>query len=237
MTNELTLDQIMDLTRGIPLTRNVLKTALATANDEQRAFIADLLTAEHASRKQAKQDRLLRQAKFPVRKTLNNYDYSMITWPTGWQQSDLLSLDFITNHHDLVFYGDMGTGKTHRAIGLGHAACQARYTTRFFTAASLIAFLRQAQDKGTLNAAITTIGKAKLITIDEFGYPPSTSPGPASYTRSSLTPTKPSPSSTPRTLSFPAGEQYSGTRTWPPRSSTTPSTTDTSSTSPEPPGD
>ncbi|WP_270975903.1 IS21-like element helper ATPase IstB [Trueperella sp.] len=172
MTNELTLDQIMDLTRGIPLTRNVLKTALATASTDQRAFIADLLTAEHESRKRAKEDRLLRQAKFPVRKTLINYDYSMITWPTGWHQDDLLSLDFIANHHDLVFYGDVGTGKTHLAIGIGHAACQAGYTTRFFTTASLIAHLRQAQDKGTLEAAITAIGKANLIIIDEFGYLP-----------------------------------------------------------------
>lgn len=145
MKNVLTVDQIMDLTQGIPLTRNVLRNALETASKDQRTFMADLLTAEHASRQRARQDRLLRQARFPLRKTLNDYDYSMITWPANWQQSDLLSLEFIANHHDLVLYGDVGTGKTHLAIGLGHAACQAGYATRFFTAASLIAYLRQAQ--------------------------------------------------------------------------------------------
>lgn len=172
MKNVLTVDQIMDLTQGIPLTRSVLRNALETASKDQRAFMADLLTAEHASRQRARQDRLLRQARFPLRKTLNDYDYSMITWPANWQQSDLLSLEFIANYHDLVLYGDVGTGKTHLAIRLGHAACQAGYATRFFTAASLIAYLRQAQDKGTLEAAITSIGKANLIIINEFGYLP-----------------------------------------------------------------
>ena len=167
-----TIDHVMNLTRGIPLTRTVLKTVLETANDDQRAFMADLLTAEHASRKRAKHDQLLRQARFPVRKTLTGYDYSMITWPTNWHQEDLLSLEFITNNHDLVFYGDVGTGKTHLAIGIGHAACHTGYNVRFFTAASLIALLRHAQDKGTLEAAITSIGKADLIIIDEFGYLP-----------------------------------------------------------------
>ncbi|WP_231700155.1 IS21-like element helper ATPase IstB [Arcanobacterium phocae] len=167
-----TIDQLMALTRGIPLTRAVLKTALEKANHDQRAFMADLLRAEHESRKQAKHDRLLRQARFPVRKTLDNYDYAMITWPANWQKDNLLKLEFIPNHHDLVFYGDVGTGKTHLAIALGHAACQAGYPTRFFTTASLIAYLRQAQDKGTLEAAINTIGKVDLIIIDEFGYLP-----------------------------------------------------------------
>lgn len=55
---------------------------------------------------------------------------------------------------------------------LSHTACQTGYATRFFTTASLIAYLRQAQDKGTLEATITSIGKANLIIIDKFRYLP-----------------------------------------------------------------
>lgn len=167
-----TIEQIMDLIVGIPLTRNVLRHALADATVSERRFIADFLTAEHASRAASKKARLIRQARFPTHKTFDGYDYSMITWPPDWGRKNLHNLDFITNHEDIVCYGDVGTGKTHLAIATGYAACHQGYIVRFFTAASLIALLREAKKKGTLERTITQIGKANLIIIDEFGYLP-----------------------------------------------------------------
>lgn len=167
-----TTQDIMNALGRIPLTRSVLRDHLEKATGDQRRFMADLIHAETLSRRAARQARLLAQARFPVRKTLEGYDYSMIGWPPNWGRSNLTGLDFIPACEDLVFYGDVGTGKTHLALGLGHAACQAGHPTRFFTAASLIAHLRHAQDKGILDAAITSIGKAELIIIDEFGYLP-----------------------------------------------------------------
>lgn len=44
------VDQVMDLSVGIPLTKNVLRQVLEKATPANRRFLADLLTAEHASR-------------------------------------------------------------------------------------------------------------------------------------------------------------------------------------------
>lgn len=166
------VDQVMDLTVGIPLTKNVLRQVLEKATPANRRFLADLLTAEHASRTETRKNRLIRQAHFPVHKTFDGYDYSMIHWPPDWGRNNLHSLSFISSHEDLVCYGDVGTGKTHLAIATGYAACHAGYSVRFFTAASLIAFLREATEKGVLDQAITRIGKTDLLIIDEFGYLP-----------------------------------------------------------------
>lgn len=167
-----TIEEIMSMTVGIPLTKSVLREALENATATQRRFIGDLLAAERASRAESKKARLIRRAGFPTRKTFDGYDYTMITWPPDWGRKNLHNLEFIPNREDIVCYGDVGTGKTHLAIATGYAACHAGYSVRFFTAASLIAALREATEKGTLERTITQIGKTNLLIIDEFGYLP-----------------------------------------------------------------
>lgn len=129
----------------------------------------------------------------------------MIHWPPDWGRNNLHSLSFISSHEDLVCYGDVGTGKTHLAIATGYAACHAGYSVRFFTAASLIAFLREVTEKGVLDQAITRIGKTDLLIIDEFVISLSITKEHAWPTKSSLTLTKPSPLFTPRTSNSPGG--------------------------------
>ena len=71
-----------------------------------------------------------------------------------------------------MFYGDVGTGKTHLAIALGYRACQEGVRVKFTTAAALVAQLRQAAAAGMLEKQLTQIGRHELIIIDELGYLP-----------------------------------------------------------------
>ena len=114
-------EDIMSLLPGIPLTRQVLANALETADDTQRRFLYDLLVSERESRYHSRINRLMRAARFPSRKTFTGYDWSAITCPPDWGRKNLETLDFIDAHEDLVLYGDVGCGKTHLAIALGHA--------------------------------------------------------------------------------------------------------------------
>lgn len=72
----------------------------------------------------------------------------------------------------MVLYGPVGTGKTHLAIGLGVAACEAGLETRFFTAASLATKLDEARRGGTLEKLFQSIDRAELVILDEWGYLP-----------------------------------------------------------------
>lgn len=167
-----TAEQVMELSRNLPLTRSVLKQAVENATPGQLGFLAALFTAENASRAESKRNRLLRQAGFPQAKTLDGYDWSMAAFPADWGREQLASLEFIDRAEDLVLYGDVGCGKTHLAIAIGTLACRRGIPVRFFTASGLIMRLRKAKTENRLDQELKTIGKADLLVIDELGYLP-----------------------------------------------------------------
>jgi len=171
-TRKTTAEQVMELSRNLPLTRSVLRQAVENATPGQLGFLADLFMAENASRAESKRARLLRQAGFPQPKELDGYDWSMAAFPTDWGREQLTSLEFIDRAEDLVLYGDVGCGKTHLAIAIGALACRRGIPVRFFTASGLIMRLRRAKDEGRLDQELRTIGKADLLVIDELGYLP-----------------------------------------------------------------
>lgn len=164
--------EILDLARGLPFTKSVLNSVVGQASAAQRRFLHSFFTLEQESREVAKQARLTQKASFPVIKTLTGYDWSHLNWPPDWGRAQLTSLDFINHRENLVLYGDVGTGKTHLAIALGYAACQAGYKVKFTTAASLVSMLRNAQTMGRLDRELATISRTNLIIIDELGYLP-----------------------------------------------------------------
>ena len=227
-----TAEQVMELSRNLPLTRSVPGRAVENATPGQLGFLAALFTAENASRAESKRNRLLRQAGFPQSKELDGYDWSMAAFPTDWGREQLVSLEFIDRAEDLVLYGDVGCGKTHLAIAIGTLACRRGIPVRFFTASGLIMRLRKAKTENRLDQELKTIGKADLLIIERARLPAHRhrrrqAPVPGS----SPTATKGEASSSPRTSSSADGATCSATATWPPPSSTASSTTAASSDS------
>lgn len=82
------------------------------------------------------------------------------------------SPDFIDRREDPVLCGPVGTGKTHLATATGRAACQDKVPVRFFTVLSLVTRLRRAKRDNRLDGELAQIGKARLVILDELGYPP-----------------------------------------------------------------
>ena len=227
-----TAEQVMELSRNLPLTRSVPGRAVENATPGQLGFLAALFTAENASRAESKRNRLLRQAGFPQSKELDGYDWSMAAFPADWGREQLVSLEFIDRAEDLVLYGDVGCGKTHLAIAIGTLACRRGIPVRFFTASGLIMRLRKAKTENRLDQELKTIGKADLLVIERARIPAHRhrrrqAPVPGS----SPTATKGEASSSPRTSSSADGATCSATATWPPPSSTASSTTAASSDS------
>ncbi|HUH52473.1 MAG TPA: IS21-like element helper ATPase IstB [Microbacteriaceae bacterium] len=171
------VEEVMESARGLPFTKLMLKEKVETATAGQRRFLHSLFEEETKVRTIAKRVRLTRQANFPAVKTLEGYDWQSIIWPQDFGKTQLEALEFIDRNENLVLYGDVGTGKTHLAIALGYAACQAGIPAKFWTAASLVAFLRNAQNNGRLEKELTNIARHELIIIDELGYLPIDSHG------------------------------------------------------------
>lgn len=166
------IKDIIDAGRAAALTGTVLKKWAAIGTPKQRDYLHGYLTAEIASRTASRRARLLKAARLPVHKTLADYDWAAVTFPADYDQDKLTGLAFADAAEDLVFYGDVGTGKTHLAAALVAAACQNGIPARFFTATALVEHLRHAKTDGKLEKELAALAKNRIVAIDELGYIP-----------------------------------------------------------------
>jgi DNA replication protein DnaC len=135
-------------------------------------FLAACLEREVAARQANGGEIRVRAAKFPARKTLEDFDFDHQRSLKRDTIAHLGTLDFVAAKDNVVFLGPPGTGKTHLATGLGIRACQAGHRVAFATATEWVARLGEAHQQGRLHDELTRLGRIPLLIIDEVGYIP-----------------------------------------------------------------
>jgi DNA replication protein DnaC len=135
-------------------------------------FLGRLVEGEAALRQDRARARRIAQARFPVLKTFEQFDF---TWPTKINRplvTDLFRLTFIEDKANALFVGGAGLGKSHLAIALGHAACEVGFRVRFATAIGIVNALLAADKTGRLLQELNKYTRPDLLVIDELGYLP-----------------------------------------------------------------
>jgi DNA replication protein DnaC len=135
-------------------------------------FLAACLQREVAARESHGGEGRIRAARFPARKSLEEFDFDHARGLKREQVAHLGTLDFVAGRENVVFLGPPGTGKTHLAIGLGIRACQAGHRVLFATAAQWVARLADAHTQGRLQPELVRLGRYPLLVVDEVGYIP-----------------------------------------------------------------
>lgn len=79
-------------------------------------------------------ERKLKQASFPVTKTIEDFDFNFQPSLDRQKIMNLSNLSFVDRKENLIFIGPPGVGKTHLATALGFAACKENYRVLFFSA-------------------------------------------------------------------------------------------------------
>ena len=145
------------------------------AAEQQRSYVdylAQLVDGETALHENRSIERRIRNARFPVLKTLEEFQWS---WPRKInrpQIQNLFRLAFIAAHTNVVLIGNVGLGKTHLSIALGHAACLNGHAVLFTTAVDIINTLAAAQSAGRLKREFQRYLKPAVLIVDELGYLP-----------------------------------------------------------------
>ncbi len=132
-----------------------------------------LLKTETDSRDSHGGQARIKAARFPARKTLEEFDFAFQTLDPQ-EQRCCISASWTSSpaRRTSCCSGPPGTGKTHLSIALGIRACLAGHRVAFKTATEWVALLADAQRQGRLDAELDKLQRVPLVIVDEVGYIP-----------------------------------------------------------------
>ena len=154
--------------------RSLPKLAERARSEEWRfeQFAAALLKTEVDSRDSHGGQGRIKAARFPARKTLEEFDF---TFQTSLHRETVLhlgQLDFLHGRENIVLVGPPGTWKSHLAIAIGIHAWLAGHRVVFRTTIEWVAMLADAQRHGRLDDELTRLQRIPLLTYRLTTRPP-----------------------------------------------------------------
>lgn len=155
--------------------RREIESSLRTAREtgiDYSDFLFDLTTIERQARTSKRLERRIKEAKFPLIKPLEEFDFKAAPELDIRLLRELTTCEYIKSHRNIILMGKSGTGKTHLATALGIEACKNDYRTRFVTCYGLVNELIEAREERMLQRLLKRYKRYDLLILDELGYIP-----------------------------------------------------------------
>ena len=152
-----------------------LETHLRQARENRQdydEFLLGLTEIEVATRQENGRKRRIREARFPLSKPLETFNFDAAPELDIRLIKELSEGAYIKEARNVILLGRSGTGKTHLAIALGMEACRRGVRTRFVTCCGLANELIEARDEKSLSRVIKRYSSYGLLIVDELGYVP-----------------------------------------------------------------
>jgi len=132
-------------------------------------FLELLINDEHLNRGRNRRDELIRRAKFPQHKTIEEFNFS---WQPGLNRQEIYGFgtcEFIRRRENIAFIGLPGTGKTHLSIAVGLKAIEQGYSVLFTTLSGMMEELYLSCADNSFRQKLKKYTQPDLLIIDEFG--------------------------------------------------------------------
>ena len=135
-------------------------------------YLLRLAERELIDRERRATERRIKEAAFPVLKTIETFDFAAQVSINEPLVRELLRGEYISKRENLLLVGNPGTGKTHLATALGFAACSQGKRVRFMTTTGLVTQLLEQRETRTLQRLHKQLERLDVLVLDELGYVP-----------------------------------------------------------------
>jgi len=144
----------------------------ASESADYPRYLLRLTEQELLDRERRATERRIHQARFPVVKSLDTFEFMAIPALNKALVLELARCEFLLRRENVLLLGNSGTGKTHLALALGLSACQRGHRVRFTTAAAMVHELMEAKDEKRLLRYQKQMASYELLIVDELGFVP-----------------------------------------------------------------
>lgn len=157
----------------LPSIRSAYQEVAETCREQDLSYeeyLLEMLSIERTDRHQRRIERLLKQSKLPLDKTIDNFNLKRLDSPTRAAVKTLLSGDFLQRCENVLAFGNPGTGKTHLLCAIGRELVYQGHHIYKTTCSMLVQRLLRAKADLRLEKELRKLSRFEAILIDDIGY-------------------------------------------------------------------
>lgn len=133
-------------------------------------YLYELLNMERENRKERRIQKLLRESKLPLAKTLDTLDRTRFSRTINQQIDALLEGSYLARFENVLVFGNPGAGKSHTICAIAHRLILQGHRVLFKNCEMLVQELLIAKRDFTLPALLRKLGRYEALIIDDIGY-------------------------------------------------------------------
>lgn len=162
------------LLQGLRLTemRQQFETLAEEKSWQPIPYLYELAQLEQEARSQKRIESLLKKAKLPRNKTIEEFDFKRLPNLHLGKIKNICEGDFIDRLENLLIFGNPGTGKTHLSIAFAKEWCLRGRSVFYAPASNLVHQLLQAKKELMLDRFFKKMDRFNILIIDDISYVP-----------------------------------------------------------------
>jgi DNA replication protein DnaC len=133
-------------------------------------YLLDLVERECESRRSNRVERLMRESKLFLEKSLSTLQLKRLPLKAAQQVRALLEGDFVDRHDNVLIFGNPGSGKTHVACAIGQEMIRSGRKVMFATCGLMVQDLLAAKSELKLRSFLKKISRYHVVILDDIGY-------------------------------------------------------------------
>ena len=133
-------------------------------------YLYELLTIEREHRKERRIQKLTRESRLPLSKTLDSLDRTRFSRAINQQIDALSEGSFLSRYENVLVFGNPGSGKSHTLCAIANELILQGHRVLFRNCEILVQELLIAKRDFALPALLRKLGRYEALIIDDIGY-------------------------------------------------------------------